>query len=25
VAGVVARPDGGLLRIIAANRLWSAA
>ena len=25
VAGVVARPEGGLLRIIAAERLWSAA
>lgn len=25
VAGVVARPDGGLLRVIAAERLWSAA
>jgi purine-binding chemotaxis protein CheW len=25
VAGVVARPEGGLLRIIAADRLWSAA
>jgi hypothetical protein len=24
IAGVVARPEGGVLRIIAAHRLWSA-